>query len=219
MNILRQLTEKPWEQRSGAGLALEAGYRSDTPATTVGLKLFLCVVSVLFSLLVVAYAERMAYEDWRPTPRQWLLWLNTALLIVSSIAFQWASVSIQRDRLEDAKTGLLGAGLFATGFLIGQLWAWRQLNAMIVFDIRNPAIAFFYLITALHGLHLLGGMVAWGKTVHDLWAGQDPARTRLQVRLCAIYWHFLLLLWLVLFALLFSGNDNLGVLLAICGLR
>lgn len=219
MNIFRQLTEKPWVQAEGPDLALDAGPSFDLPTVTVGLRVFLCVVAVLFSLLIAAYAQRMAFEDWRPAPQQWLLWLNTVLLVVSSIAFQWTSVSVRRRRLEDAKTGLVAAGAFAVAFLAGQFLAWRQLNAMIVFDITNPAIAFFYMITALHALHLLGGLVAWGRTAVALWAGPDPARAELLVRLCATYWHFLLALWLVLFGLLFSGNDNLGVLLAICGLR
>jgi cytochrome c oxidase subunit III len=177
------------------------------------------VVTVLFSLLVVAYAGRMAFEDWRPVPESWVLWLNTALLIVSSIAFEWASVSVRRGRIDHAKIGLAAAGFFAVAFLFGQLVAWRQLNAMIYFDITNPAIAFFYLITALHALHLAGGLVAWGRTTAELWRGLDLGRTVLHVRLCATYWHFLLVVWLILFGLLFSGNDNLEILLAICGLR
>jgi len=56
-------------------------------------------------------------------------------------------------------------------------------------------------------------------TIAKLWRGSDVARVRLSVGLCAVYWHFLLVVWLVLFGLLFSGNDNLGILLAICGLR
>jgi cytochrome c oxidase subunit 3 len=117
------------------------------------------------------------------------------------------------------KTGLLVGGGFAVGFLAGQLAAWRQLDAMVVFDITNPAIAFFYLITALHGLHLAGGLVAWGRTFAGVLRGIDPARTALRVRLCATYWHFLLVLWLALFGLLFSGDDNLTAFLEICGLR
>lgn len=219
MNIFRQLMEKPWESPRGLDLAMERGAAAGLPAATVALRMFLCVVTVLFSLLVVGYAERMQFEDWRPTPRQWLLWFNTAFLIVSSIAFQWASFSVRRRRVEDAKAGLLAAGGFAVIFLLGQLWAWQELSATIGFDIRNPAIAFFYLITALHGLHLMGGLVAWGRTTAELWQGTDPGRTELAVRLCAIYWHFLLALWLILFGLLFSGNDNLNTLLAICGFR
>jgi cytochrome c oxidase subunit 3 len=97
--------------------------------------------------------------------------------------------------------------------------AWQQLNMMTSFDVTNPAIAFFYLITALHGLHLLGGLVASGKTTAKVWRGFEMARLRLSVELCAVYWHFLLVVWLVLFGLLFSGNDNLGILLSICGIR
>ena len=66
----------------------------------------------------------------------------------------------------------------------------------------NPANAFFYLITGLHGLHLLGGLVAWGWTSAKVWRGFDIARVRLSVELCTVYWHFLLVVWLVLFALL-----------------
>ena len=219
MNIFRQLMEKPWESPSGPDAALASPRRVDVPAATVGLWVFLCVVTVLFSLMIVAYAERMVFEDWRPTPRQSLLWFNTAWLVVSSIAFQWASVSARRGRLDDTRDALVAAGFFAVAFLLGQLWAWRQLSAMVLFDITNPAIAFFFMITALHGLHLLGGLVAWGRTTAEVWREPLPERAVLHVRLCATYWHFLLGLWLVLFGLLFSGNDNLSFLLAICGLR
>jgi cytochrome c oxidase subunit 3 len=119
-------------------VALHAGRSFDLPAATLGLRVFLCVVTVLFSLLVIAYADRMAYEDWRPTPQQWLLWLNTASLTVSSIAFQWASISVRRGRSDDTRVGLVYAGLFAVAFLFGQLWAWRQLNGLIYFERHKP---------------------------------------------------------------------------------
>jgi cytochrome c oxidase subunit 3 len=90
---------------------------------------------------------------------------------------------------------------------------------MPLFDTTNPAIAFFYLITGLHGLHMLGGLVAWGRTASTMNDDADLSRLRLSIELCAVYWHFLLAVWLVLFFLLFSGNDNLGIILAICGLK
>jgi cytochrome c oxidase subunit 3 len=161
----------------------------------------------------------MAFEDWRPTPPLWLLWVNTGLLILSSVAMQWARVSARHGELDEVRNGLLAGGAFAVLFLIGQILAWRQLKMMGPFDITNPAIAFFYLITALHGLHLLGGLVAWGRTTAKVWQGSDALHVRLSVELCTVYWHFLLLVWLILFGLLFSGNDNLGVLLTLCGLR
>ena len=97
--------------------------------------------------------------------------------------------------------------------------AWRQLDMLVAFNITNPAIGFFFLITALHGLHLLGGLVALGRTTAKVWRGFDVVPVRLSVELCTVYWHYLLLVWLVLFGLLFSGNDSLGILLSICGLR
>jgi cytochrome c oxidase subunit III len=70
------------------------------------------------------------------------------------------------------------------------------------FVASNPANSFFYVITAVHGLHLLGGLVALGRTIALVWGGAEPDRARLHVELCAAYWHFLLLVWLAFFALL-----------------
>ena len=218
MNLFRQLTEKPWEPAQGAVL-LHGGRSFGLQPETVALRVFLGVVTVLFSLLIAAYAVRMAFEDWRPVPEQWLLWLTTTFLILSSLAFHVAWTGVRDGRHERARLGMLMAGGFAVAFLAGQLVAWRQLNALTVFDITNPAIAFFYLITALHGLHVLGGLVAWSMTMGVVWRGADRGRAVRQVRLCATYWHYLLGVWLVLFGLLFSGNQNLDIILSICGLR
>jgi cytochrome c oxidase subunit 3 len=65
----------------------------------------------------------------------------------------------------------------------------------------------------------LGGLVACGSTTAKAWRSFDVVQVRLSVELCTVYWHFLLLVWLVLFGLVFSGNDNLGILLTICGIR
>jgi cytochrome c oxidase subunit 3 len=160
----------------------------------------------------------MAYEVLRPAPQLRLLWANTIVLILSSAALQWAQVSVRRGQMNRMRVGLLAGGAFAVVFLIGQILAWRQLASMDYFEATNPAVAFFYLITGLHGLHLLGGLVAWGRTAARVWGDFDVAKVRQSVELCTIYWHFLLLVWLVLFGLLFSGN-NLNLLLTICGIR
>jgi cytochrome c oxidase subunit 3 len=161
----------------------------------------------------------MELEVWRPSPQLSLLWLNTVLLVLSSLAMQWALYSARRREIDGVWLGLLAGGFFAVAFLGGQIVAWRQLNMLVAFNITNPAIGFFFLITALHGLHLLGGLVALGKTTTKVWRGFDVVQVRLSVELCTTYWHYLLLVWLVLFGLLFSGNDSLGILLTLCGLR
>ncbi len=219
MSFFHQLTEKPWLPRQGTVVDLRDGSAFSVPSATLGLRVFLAVVTVLFSLLIVAYGSRMAFEDWRPAPRQGLLWMNTAMLVFGSIAMQWARIAARRGEIDGVRTGLAAGGVCTLAFLGGQLLAWRQLSMLIVFDITNPAIGFFYLITALHGLHLLGGLVAWGMTMARLRRGVGVVRLRLSVELCAVYWHFLLLVWLILFGLLFSGTDNLGFLLEICGIR
>ena len=89
-------------------------------------------------------------------------------------------------------------------FLLGQLIAWQQLNASGYFMTSNPANAFFYVLTALHGLHLLGGMWVWGRTTTRVLTGADTQSVRLSVELCTVYWHYLLLVWIGLFALLLS---------------
>jgi cytochrome c oxidase subunit 3 len=104
--------------------------------------------------------------------------------------------------MDGVRNGLIAGGLFSFSFLAGQLWAWQQLNAAGYFLAANPANAFFYLLTALHGLHLLGGLWVWGKTTAKLRPGVEVGAVRLSVELCAVYWHYLLLVWLVLFALL-----------------
>ena len=171
------------------------------PKAKLGLWVFMGVVTVLFSIIVSTYVARMEFADWQPLPEPRLLWLNTGMLIVSSVAMQWARVAAHRGRLDDVRVALLAGGVLAWAFLAGQLWAWQQLGALGYFVATNPANSFFYLITALHGLHLLGGLGAWGKTTVKVWRGFDVG---LSVQLCAVYWHFLLVVWLVLLGLMLS---------------
>jgi cytochrome c oxidase subunit 3 len=218
MNLFQQLTAKPWLATGAALGDLRHPDEAHRVAKRTALWVFLAVVGVVFMLLLIAYGGRMAYEDWRPAPQLDLLWANTFVLILSSVALQWAQVSVRRGRIDAMRIGLLAAGAFTVVFLFGQLLAWRQLGTMGYFDVSNPAIAFFYLITGIHGLHLLGGLVAWGRAVARVWGHFNVAKMRQSVELCALYWHFLLGVWLVLFGLLFTGN-NLDLLLKLCGIR
>jgi cytochrome c oxidase subunit 3 len=219
MDLLRQITEKPWLPQDAVE-RLHAERAIAAPAAKIGLRFFLAVVSVLFLLLIIAYAERMRFEAWRPGPQPVLLWLNTVLLILGSVGLQWARVAANRRRIDGVRKGLMVGGFFTLAFLAGQIAAWRQLGGIPFFDMASPAIAFFYLITALHGVHIVGGLVAWGRATARAWQTSVVARPlQGSVDLCAIYWHFLLLVWLILFGLLFSGNGNIDLLLALCGFR
>lgn len=174
------------------------------PAAKTALGVFLAVATSLFALFISAYAMRMHFEDWASLPKPQLLWLNTALLIVTSVAMQWAVAAARRENAEAARTGLIAVGVLSVAFLAGQFAVWRQLSDSGHYLATNPANAFFYLLTAVHGVHLVGGLVAWGRTMAKVQRGIEIAKLRLSVELCAIYWHFLLVVWLVLFALLLS---------------
>ena len=202
MNLFRQLMEKPWLEEGSAVVNLHDGRTFPMPQAKLGLRVFLGVAMVLFSLMVAAYTERMVFSDWHSVPIPWLLWLNTGILISSSVAMHWALVSARWGRTESVGLGMAAGGVFAFAFLAGQLLAWRDLAEAGYYASLDPANAFFYLLTAAHGIHLIGGLVAWGKTVARIKRGEDAVRVRLSVELCTIYWHFLLLIWLVLFALL-----------------
>jgi cytochrome c oxidase subunit 3 len=84
------------------------------------------------------------------------------------------------------------------------LAAWDQLASSGYFAIGNPANGFFYALTGAHALHLIGGLVALSRTVSRLWHHRDMESIKLGVELCAVYWHYLLVVWLILFGLLLT---------------
>jgi cytochrome c oxidase subunit 3 len=204
--LARRLTAKPWETPGSAAEA-DAGSALDLPPAKIGLLILLAVITSLFGLFISAYWMRMehAHGDWTALAVPRLLWLNTALLILSSAGMQWASRAARRAQADRVRAALIAGGVLAWAFLAGQLLAWRQLSASGYFIASGPAIAFFYLLTAVHGLHLLGGLFVWARTlVRMTRAGAELVDSRLSVELCTVYWHYLLLVWLVLFALLLS---------------
>lgn len=203
----QRLTAKPWLEE-GVMVDLRERATSALPPVKIGLGVFLAVVGSLFALFISAYAMRMTMADWRTLPVPALLWFNTGVLVVSSVALQWAHMAARRNDIDAVSVGLGVGAASAVTFLVGQLLAWRQLGAAGYILTSNPANSFFYLITAVHGLHLMGGLVALGRTIAKVWHGAGTVQVRLSVELCTIYWHFLLLVWLVLFGLLTGWTDE-----------
>src|SRR6202171_5658395 len=205
------------QQRLGAKPWLEEGVLVDfreenalaLPPAKIGLGVFLAVVGSLFALFISAYSMRMNMVDWRALPVPKLLWVNTGVLVLSSVALPWAHVAARRNDVDGVIVGLCAGGASAVTFLVGQLLAWQQLSVAGYFLASNPANSFFYLITAAHGLHLMGGLVALGRTTANVWRGAAMTQVRLSVELCAIYWHFLLLIWLVFLGLLTGWTDDI----------
>ena len=143
-------------------------------------------------------------------PDPGLLWVNTAVLILASVALQRARNATAREDLAGLKPNLVAGGLLTFAFLGGQLMVWRQLTSAGYYLATNPADAFFYILTSLHGLHLAGGLWFWARAAGSVSKGlesrpvNEVARVRLSVTLCSVYWHYLLLVWLILFGLLIS---------------
>lgn len=226
MSLLAALTEKSWLT---PGITDDRPDRS-TPAT--GLAVFLCVVFMLFLLLTLAYLMHMSGHGaasgeggnhWHLMPKPPLLWANSAVLLLSSVAWQAARRAAGRSDARALRTMLIIGGVLGLLFIAGQLFVWHQLREagyflssqpgfctidwgppdapVHSFLTGNPAVAFFYLITALHGLHLLGGVVVWGHATTEVLRGGSIEAVRQQVDLCGLYWHFLLLVWLWMFGL------------------
>ena len=217
----QRLMAKPW---------LDVGAIGDTPAwagstvppAKIGLGVFLAVAGCLFALLVSAYFMRIDIATTpgatatgavlRTMPVPWLLWLNTGVLVVSSVALQCAQIAARHGQRDATRDGMLLGGVSALVFLAGQLLVWRQLVDAGYFAASNPGNAFFYLFTGVHGLHVAGGLVALGKTFGKVRSGVAIERLRLSVWLCTAYWHFLLLVWLIIFAVLTGWADNFIVI-------
>ena len=200
MSLLKKITVKPWETKGIiGGLRPEGAF--DAPPEKVALVVFLAVASILFSLFTVSYFMRMELPDWTPLSDPAQLWLNTGLLVISSLLFQWALNISKGEDQANIMTAFIGGGVFAILFIAGQVVAWGNLHAAGFYIDANPANSFFYLLTGLHALHLLGGLWVWSKSSIRLLSSGESRDIRLSIELCTLYWHFLLIVWLVLFAI------------------
>jgi cytochrome c oxidase subunit III len=210
--LVRKLSAKSWEAQPAAAIDAEA---PRWPAQRVGLWIFLAVITSLFGLFVSAYYMRLnghhgvgPAQDWMALSEPPVLWLNTVLLIAASVAMQAARKAV-RSSVDRGFTALLLGGLLTLAFLGGQFYAWGQVRDSEFFSPLNPAVAFFYLLTAVHGLHLLGGLYVWGRTLarmrkEDAEAIDVRQSINQSVELASVYWHFLLLVWLGLFTVMLS---------------
>jgi cytochrome c oxidase subunit 3 len=200
MSLFSRLAEKSWETPGGGHIAPE-DYRP--PAAKVVLILYFGVAAVLFGLVTSAYLMRMGMPGmghgpmggWRPLPEPPLLWINTGMLMLASLAGEGARIAGGGRR----QVGWgLAAGLLGLLFLAGQLLLWGRLVDAGHGLSADPAAAFFYLVTALHGMHVLGGLYFWARAVL---ASGGEGNAALRFQLTAAYWHFLLLVWLLMLGL------------------
>jgi cytochrome c oxidase subunit 3 len=213
--LIRKLNTKSWE-RHGSSVHVRSA-RGDlgevnVPPARIALWVFLAVITSLFGLFISAYFIRMghghgadhgAITDWHAVAKPRILWFNTAMLVLSSVAMQMARGALKSNKRARVNGYLVAGGVFAILFIAGQLIGWQQLHASGYGMTQGPAGAFFYVLTGVHGLHLLGGLIVWLKTVIRMRKREvELIDVRLSIELCTVYWHYLLLVWLVMFALL-----------------
>ena len=214
--LIRRLSARSWERLGSADQARDTGFdlgEVHLAPARIGLWVFLAVITSLFGLFISAYFMRMGHGhgaghgigDWRSISKPPVLWFNTAALILSSTAMQAARRAVSLEQRDRLSRWMFAAGAFAALFLTGQWVAWSSLREAGYGMTSGPASAFFYVLTALHGLHLIGGLGVWLRAMGRIRNGAiELIDVRLSIELCSVYWHFLLLVWLVLFGLLLS---------------
>jgi len=203
LNIFKLLSQKPWEASQAIIDNEHDGKTLDSSKAKLGVRTIIVVSTVIFSLFVVSYSDRMLVHDWKSLSEPWLLWINTSILILTSFVFHKTKIFFDRNNFEKTKNSLLLVGFLSFAFITGQLLVWQHFINIGQYASTNPANAFFYLFTALHGLHLLGGLFFWGRATTKIFSENfSVSKAKQSIELCAIYWHFLLIVWLILFGLM-----------------
>lgn len=192
----------------------------------VGLAIMMSTSLGLFATLVIGYLWRRqqvifdpvvhAYVSvWKPIAVPPLLWWNTLLLVLSSLTLEVARqayfredllmdewLGISRPALRKALPWEVLSFLLASGFVIGQLYAWAQLRAEGIYLGSGSSSQFYYFLTGLHGLHLLGGMLVLVWAMLAVLVGTSLESRRITLDITAWYWHAITLVWFGIFAAL-----------------
>ena len=168
----------------------------------IGVWILLTAIVMLFAGLTSAYIVLRGVPTWQNIELPWLLWPNTAILLLSSIALETSRRAVRRNDIQSMKRWLAVAGVLGVAFLVGQVAAWRQLVNAGVYLPSTLQSGFFYILSGLHGLHLFGGVIALGYVFSKALKDRITAFNYEPLKLCALYWHVMDALWIYLFLLL-----------------
>lgn len=170
---------------------------------TAALWAVLATVLMLFAGFSSAYMVRRAGPDWVPIYAPPILWINTALLLFSSVALEIAKTSRKFGRQSAFRGWFLMAVGLGAAFVVGQWTAWRELAEQGIFLPTSPHGSFFYMLSAVHLVHVIGGMLALAVVFARRWSVAGKAAAGDPVNLCAVYWHLVTGIWVYLYCLLF----------------
>lgn len=169
--------------------------------------LYISMVGMLmiFASLTSAYIVRQKKGDWLNFELPQMFYISTAIIIISSVSINWALAAAKKNDFKSVKWATLTTLLLGIAFTITQFQAWGALVDQKVFfagKYSNASGSFLYVLTGLHLAHLFGGIIAvfvvWIKSIQQKYNSENL----LGIRLCAIFWHFLDLLWIYLFVFL-----------------
>ncbi len=198
------IKQKPWEENQKEIDNLHPGKAFNINDKFLGLTTIIIVSSVFFSIFLHSAHYREA-ADWVNIPEPIILWFNTFVLILCSYNFYNLNKSGQQKNFDKTKKYIFQSYFLTILFVIGQLIAWIKFIKMGHFISSSPGVSYFYLLTALHVIHLAGGMFFLEKTRKKIFTNNYKIEEiQSNVRICEIYWHFLLLVWLIIFVFILT---------------
>jgi cytochrome c oxidase subunit 3 len=203
-DIIKGPPPPPVDRGWGGGGDGPDGRGSSRRASFTGLWVLLAASTMVFAAFTSAFVVRRGLsDDWAPLVKPPILWANTAVLLLSSVVLDFSRRALKKHNRASFNLWWTFATALGVLFLAGQAYAWRELRDAGVFVASNPASSFFYVLTAAHAFHLLGGVAAlvW-VDVQALRLQLGPAK-RTAIDVTAIYWHFLDGLWLFLMLLFY----------------
>jgi len=204
------LSDKPWDKEQMETDDHHQGKTFDISLQTSAVVVIFGVSTVLFTLVVTGYLYSIPVsQDTSYLLKPNLLWLNTLVLLFVAYFFNKITDDLKNNKLKKIKSNLLIVGFLSYAFLFGQIFFWFQLMESGNYVSTNNYFSSFYIFTALHGLHLLGGLFFWGKTfskVNKLKI-EEIIDEKKSVDALSLYWTFLLIVWIVFFLIMYVFND------------
>tara|TARA_B100001741_G_scaffold43218_1_gene31305 strand:- start:42 stop:719 length:678 start_codon:yes stop_codon:yes gene_type:complete len=215
MSLLKKLfstlAEKPWEEKQSIADNTHSGRTFDISNQMSAVIIIFGVSTTLFSLIFTGYLYSLPPEqDTTFILKANLVWINTLVLILVTFFFNKISSDLKKNITEKIKKNLIYVGGLSYLFLFLQLVLWYQLMKSGNFVSTNTYFSSFYFFTALHGIHLLGGLFFWGKVSSRIFKMQevDYKNEEKNINALSLYWFFLFIVWFVFFAIMFVYNDT-----------
>ena len=204
------LIQKPWEKEQMAIDSLDEGRAFNISSQKSAVIIIFGIATVLFSLVFTAYLYTIPPEqDTMYLLKPNLLWINTIILLFVTYFFGKITKDLEKKKTLKIKKNLIIVGALSYLFLFGQATFWFQLMKSGNYVSTNTYFSSFYFFTALHGLHLLGGLFFWGKVTSRVLKISNDQITDEEKNISALsmYWTFLLVVWLAFFLMIYAFND------------